>query len=130
MMGFGTTVSLPGMITPAKITEVSVDGDETKSIDQTHMLSADGYMEFDPSSLTDPGTLELSILFNPNEVPVKGVKDTITITWPVPAGGSSGATWACQGFVTKYNCTGPHDDKMTGKVSLKFSGKPTRIASS
>ena len=129
MMGFGTTVTVPG-ITIAKVLEISIDGDEQKAIDQTHMLSADGQMEFDPSVLGNPGTASLSILFNPDEVPSKGVKGAVTITWPVPTGKTNGATWGCQGFITKYTCTGPHDDKMTGKVDIQFSGKFTRTAAS
>jgi len=116
---------MPGL-TVAELKEVNWSGMENEAIESTHMASPNGWKEFDPSALTDPGELELTVNFDPDETPAfPSTKGGVTVTWPPGAGNSTGAIWECDGFVTGYEPGAPVDDKMSAKIKLKFSGEPT-----
>lgn len=98
------------------------------------------YKTYQPGDFTDPGTIEISFLYNPNEkstvtgygwpIPI-GSAETITITYPVPSGDNNGATEASQGFVTDFS--GPElaiDSVMTASATIKRSGVITFTTSS
>ena len=103
----------------ANIQDVSGPGLTRESIDVSHQGTVGG-MEFLPGDLHDPGELTFDIQFNPDtNPPVDQPIETVTITWP------SGATWAADGFMTNYEPAAPLDDKMTGSVTVKFSGDVT-----
>ena len=115
----------------AWITDANWDGIERKDIDVTNDASPSGWMQFIPSDLRDPGNLEVDLIFNPNTtLPITNAAETITVTFPVPIGGSTSATWACSGFATKIGMAAPMKDKMTLKLSIKFTGVPTFTAGS
>lgn len=125
IMGFGTAVSLPGL-TLAELKEVNWSGIENEAIESTHMASPNGWKEFDPSALTDPGELELTVNFDPDESPTfPSTKGAMSVTWPVPEGGTTGASWACDAMITGYEPGAPVDDKMSAKIKVKCSGEIT-----
>lgn len=129
IMGFGTTVTLPGLAL-AELKEVNWSGLENEAIESTHMASPNGWKEFDPSALSDAGELELTVNFDPDEAPdFPSTKGGCSVGWPAPEGATTGATWACDGMVTGYEPGAPVDDKMSAKIKVKFSGEPTFTAS-
>lgn len=126
-VGFGTTITFASGFM-AKITSVSWGGIAREPKETSHMTSTNGWRTFIPSDLKDPGELTVELQFDKNaatKTNIGGAAETITVTFPVPAGGSTAATWACSGFMTSFEMADPMDDVMTATAGLKFSGEPT-----
>lgn len=110
----------------AKIKTPSYSGLSRKAHDSSHTQTVDGWMTFFPSALKNPGELQVDILFNPNLTPpIDEDADTVRVTFPLGDGETNAAYWECEGFMTDFEWTGPHDDLETAKVTIKFSGTPT-----
>lgn len=126
---FGTTGSDAFL---AEITSINWSGLSRESIDQTHTASPDNYKEFDPSTLVDPGELEVELNFDPDtEPPIEQAKGTLTITFPLASGQISAATWAGAAFMTSIDVNGSDvAGKFTASTTWKFSGPITFTAGS
>lgn len=78
-----------------------------------------------PGDLADPGEQECEFHYNPNtQPPILNAAETITVTYPVPAGLTNGATKAGTGFVTEW--TEPdlkNNELMIAKVKVAWDGK-------
>ena len=106
----------------AQIVDVGGPGITRESVDVTHQGSVDA-MEFEPADLPDYGELTLDIHFNPDLAPpVEQPTEEVVITWP------AGATWTFDAFGTNYEQTGPINDKQTGTLTLKITGKIVRVS--
>lgn len=55
-----------------------------------------------PGDLREEGEQEFEIQYNPNSRPPIGTVQTLTLTYPVPSGLSSGGTKTGTGFVKKW----------------------------
>ncbi len=134
-IGTGTTIVFGTSGFTAQILDVNPPNLSRESIPTSHMATAApgagvvGNKTFMPGDLVDPGELTFDIHFNPDTLPpIHKVVETITITFPLPAGMSTPATWAGQGFVTNYDPADPLEDKMTGALTVKMSGGITVVA--
>ena len=128
--GFGTRITFASGFM-AEIDEVQGPGFKRASIETDHMLTPSGWITRQPSDRKDPGVVKVKICFNPDTTPpITNAAETITVTWPIPAGKTNGATWACSGFMTEFEPTAPKDGKMTGAATLEFSGIPVFTPSS
>ncbi len=129
-VGFGITLTFSSGFF-AEIT--NVDGSMSRDpVDTTHSTTTGGYKTFIPSDLIDHGEVEVELHFDPDVgtgIPIDGAAETVTITFPTPVGGSSGATWAASGFLTNFSFSAPIDDKMTANATLKLSGDITYVDS-
>lgn len=122
-IGHGCTVTFSGFV--GVYQEIDGPGLERDAVETTHMTSTSGYREFIPG-LIDAGEVTAPLNFDPNtNPPIASAAGTLTITWPIPDGGSTGATWACSAFVTSYKPTAPVDDRMTCEITWKLTGVPT-----
>ena len=120
--GFGVSISFSSTFCAA-ITNVEWSGISRKAIDTTHSATSGGSKTFIPSDIEDYGELKVDLLFNPNDAPpITGAAETVTVTFPMPAGGMSAATWAASGFLTDFQVGVPIDDVMTATATIKFSG--------
>jgi hypothetical protein len=130
-VGYGTSITY-GSGFFAQITSIQWDGLGRRAIDVTHMASPNAYMAYMPSDLKDAGTITVEILFDPDDAVLarlSAAAETITITFAVPSGGSTAATWACSGFMIEMgNIRVPLDDRMEATVKLKLTGLPTITA--
>lgn len=61
--------------------------------------------------------------------PIDAVAETITVTWPLPAGGMTGATLVGSGFMTDASFTFGMDEAMKMNAKFKYSGNLTVTAS-
>ena len=128
--GFGVSVAFASGFL-AEITAVNGPDEERKPIGTSHSATTGGDMTFQPSDLVDHGTLSVEIAISPDKTPpIKQPAETITITYPIPAGKTTAATAQFSGFMTKFSPKVPFDDKMTGTAEIKISGAITRTASS
>lgn len=124
--GCGLTITWESSFFSGVIKSASWGGISRKAIDKSSTESPNSWMEFFPGCLKDPGELTVDIIFDPDdEPPISEDAETVTVNWPIPAGMTTGAAWSCSGFMTNYEATGPHDDMLTAKVTIKFTGTPT-----
>lgn len=130
--GFGVTITFSSGFL-ALVTNVEWSGIARDAIETTHSTSTSGYRTWIPSDLKDPGELAIDLLFDPDDsplTPLTAAAATVTVTYPIPAGGSVAATWACSGFLTGFSVGIPIDDKMSAQATIKFTGVPTFTAGS
>ncbi len=121
MVGLGATVSGPGFT--GELVSVDVSGLSANAVDVTHQGSTDGYREF-LAGAKDPGEVETEVLMN-GAGPLPGQKGTLTITFPVPDGGTSGPSFSCEAILTEVSVGCPLDDRVTMTLRWKLTGKPT-----
>jgi len=136
-VGTGTTVVFGTSGFTSLITNVSWSGISREALDTSNMATAaptgDNFanMTYIPSALADPGTLELELLFDPDQAPpIDAVTETITVSYPLVVGDSTPSKWECSGFVTDFSSDAPHDGVMTASMSVKLTGNidPTAAA--
>jgi len=83
------------------------------------------YEAFIPAKLVDPGGIDISIQFDPNQQPpISGDVETISIEFATNSG-TGGGLAVVQGFVDKWSpFTGgsPTGELAKGSVGVKFTG--------
>jgi hypothetical protein len=52
-------------------------------------------------------------------------RESVTITYPIPEGGTTAGTDACSAFATEFSEAVPVEDGMTAEVTLERTGEPT-----
>jgi len=87
-----------------------------------------------PGDLIDAKPVVLEILFDPDKIPpISGAIETVTITFPKPAGKTTAAKVVGQAFVVEWSVGVPLEDRMTGTVQIEWQGgssnKPVFTAS-
>lgn len=123
--GFGASITFSSGFA-ACIRDINWSGISREAIDTTCNSTSNGAMTFMPSDLEDPGELRVDLLFNPKTTPpYTSAAETITVTFPIPAGNTTATTWAASGFMTNFEFGAPYNDLMTATATLKFSGAIT-----
>lgn len=134
--GFGTTITFQSSLFSAQLVSANISGVTREALDTTVMDTTSGAMTFIPSDLTDAGEVQVSLKFHPHtklaalKAAHSAAAETVTITFPVPSGGSAGATIACSGFMTSFNITSEMVSIITADATIKFSGVATYTAGS
>jgi hypothetical protein len=129
-VGIGTTITFGSSGFTAEITDVRITGFNRNAIETSHMgttapsTNQVGNKTFVPSKLSDPGSLAMTIHFNPNtNPPLDAVAETVTVTWPKAPADATAAYWSASGFVTSYDITAALEAVMVANLTVKFSGK-------
>ncbi len=126
-----------GTITFGTSTVLSIDilsggrsGVSSTDIETSHGGTTGGNKTYIPGDLIEPGSYDFDVLFDPeDDVDVLvAVSQTITITYPVPSGKTTGKKAAFTGWISSFDETLPIDDKMTASLSLKVAGAVTHTA--
>ena len=127
-VGTATTIAFATSSFSAEVKSIN-GGDITREdVDVTH-LGSTGYMEFQPADLVDGGSIEMEIHFDPDDQPpILGVAETITITFPLPSGMSTPATFVFTGYVNAWSWEAPLEEVMTAELTVKVDGKGTAPA--
>lgn len=126
--GFGTTITFSSGFL-AEIRNITGPSMSREFIDTSHAGTTGGYRTYIPQDLADGGELEVEMLFDPDsDPPIDGAAEAVTITWPMPSGGTTAATWAFQGALVGFDVTAPYDDLMTATARLKVLGEITVTA--
>ncbi len=95
------------------------------SIETSHMGLATEDRTFIPG-FRDAGEVTFELQFDPDETDPRSLgQNTLTLTWPLPAGQTTPANWQASAFCTEYNPSSPLDDLMTASVTFKMSGVTT-----
>lgn len=138
-LGFGLTLSMAtsGFTASARITTIT-DTIERASYDATALNTTlpsstgqYGGREYTPASLSDPGTLELVILYNQTaQIPINAEAETITLTMPTRTGVTTPASISGQGFITSASMPITTEDLIRRTISIKKTGIWTETAGS
>lgn len=118
-VGTGITITFSSGFL-AEINNVSDQGIARPAIRVTSMASTT--QEYVPGNLSDQGTLEVEINFDPaTPPPIDKPAETITIAYP------DGTQWAREGFMTNFQVQAQIDpeDKITATATLQFTGPLT-----
>ena len=128
-IGTGTTITFGTSAFTANILSVDQDDFELKVIDASHMGSVDTVTKIF-GKLVDYKEFTAEFQFDPDDQPpLDGVVETITITFPVPSGGSTGAKIAASGAITKWKFGSLLEELMTGTFTVTWTTKPGWTAS-
>lgn len=120
-IGTGTTIAFGTSSFDAELLSLNGNDISREDIDVTHMGST-AYREFMPSDLVDGGSIDMEIMFDPDEQPpINAAAETITITFPTSL--ASGATFVFTGYVNSWSWGDPLEDKMTAQLTIKVDGK-------
>lgn len=125
---FGTewSVSEDGIhyVDVADVTEIGVLDASAETIDTTTHDTTDGWRTF-IGGVKDAGELKMSINYDPSLhgsifdlLGEDGVSHRITLT------DSGAAVLDFDGIVTGFSVGAPFDDKLSGEVTVKVTGKP------
>ena len=128
-LGTGTTIVFGTSGFTAEILSLGSGGVSRDSYDTTDMATT-GSMTKSPKKLVDEGTIDIEFAFDPNlQPPISGPTETVTITFPVPAGGSTGATLIGSGFITDFSWSAELEERMTASATLTWADTPAWTAS-
>lgn len=101
-------------------------GERTRpAIDKTHLASTTPtYMAGD---LEEPGEITLTFQWDPAGTAgwyaTSTAEETVTITWPVAPGGTTAATYAGTGLVTRVKFPNLQTNQIqTGEMTVKWTG--------
>ncbi len=121
-VGTGTTIVFATSSFSADVLSVNGNDISRADIETTHMGTT-GYKTYIPSDLVEGGTVDMEFAFNPNsQPPVSGAAETITITFPIPSGGTTGATLVFTGYINSWSFGDTLEEKMTGNATIKVDG--------
>ena len=124
-VGMGTTIAFATSAFTASITNVDSSDITRNVIDKTH-LSTTGSREKMPGDLVDEGDVTFQFQFDPDaQPPIGAAAESITITFPVPAGKSTGATLIGTGFISSWTWGGidaEDSSLMTGTGVITWDG--------
>lgn len=131
---FGIALKRSDMATPtatfttiANVTNVSGPEIERETYDVTAHDSVDGWREF-IGGLKDGGEVTLEINYDPRKHDpfVADFGDTVPRDYKLTFPGTLGE-WALKLVLTGFKSEAPVDDKFTGEMKFKVSGKPVII---
>lgn len=99
-----------------------------EDVNTSHLGTTGGYETYMAGDLIEGGELSGTAIFDPDDQPtIGGAAETITLTFPTPAGGSSGATYSFSGYI---KANGPQTLETNGlmeqNLSIKVAGAITK----
>ena len=123
----GTTIAFGTSGFNAEILGFDIDFTR-EAYDTTHLGSTEHTKA--PKNLVDYGELPIRVNFDPDiTIPIDAATETITITYPLPAGGTTPATLIGSGFASGFSATADLEEKMEGVLTVTWAAKPTFTAS-
>lgn len=125
----GTTIAFATSALATEVTEMTIENFERTPVPVTHYGST-ATMEYIPARLSDTPEITFTVNYDSDEVfLINAVAELITVTLPVPPGGSTPATFVGTGFVTSESVElGDGEDAMTRELTVKYDGRATPFA--
>ena len=119
--GKGTTVTFGTSAWSADLLEVSGPEQSREAIDTTHLGSSDDNKSYIPDDFAEPGTIEITAIYDVDDglPPINGAAETITITEP------DGTTIAASGFVTASGRSRRLGERMQTTLTVQLTGDHT-----
>lgn len=118
-VGTSTTLTFGTSSYACEVLDIS--GEVSRGVvDTTHMGTTNARTKR-VVDLYDPGSITVNAHFDPEEeAPYSGAEETVTITFPLKAGDSTGPTVAGTAAVTNFSYSVPLEDKMTMSFTISF----------
>lgn len=125
-IGDGATITFGTSSFTGEFKTLQHTGVSRASVPTTHLATSPA-KTFMPGDLYDPGEISGVFAYDPDtQPPFSGVAETITLTFPVPTGKSTGATLAASGFITDFSEPSLETDtEMQANITIKLSGALT-----
>lgn len=124
--GHGATITLATSGLTYKWRKIGSPEWSREKVEDTD-LSNSNYKSYLPGDVVEPGEFEVEFVFNPTAAlpNPNAAAETITITGPVPPGGSSAASLAGTGFILSITPMPEYTTNglQVGKLRLAFDGK-------
>jgi len=122
------TPTTPVFAPIANVTNLSGPEIERETYDVTAHDSADGWREF-IGGLKDGGEVSIEVNFDPrdHQTLLADLDDTEARDYKITFPGAIGS-WAFKAFMTGISAEAPVDDKMSGEMTFKVTGKPVLTA--
>ena len=131
MADTGTGATFEFGTTPIALvfTSIEVSGLARESLDVSNLANTGG-RTFISGDLYDPGEITLEGHLDPDLgdsiiTKIGAAKENMTITFPIPAGGSTGATFQASGFLMEFEFGVPIEEEMTFTMTIKLSDDVT-----
>lgn len=122
-IGTGTSIVFVSSAFEAEVLAIDWSGIARGVVDSSHLLTVE-WRTFIPTDLVDPGEIQMEIAFDPSdEPPLHEDVERIRVTFPVPSGLVTPATWQGDGFMSGFEFNVPLEEKMTGTGTLKMTGE-------
>lgn len=119
-IGTGATITHGTTSYAVEIVSIALNDISRAVIDTSH-LGTTGARTKRVGDLYDPGSITVQAHLDPNEEPpYTTAAETVTVTFPIPSGGASGATVAGSAAVTNMSATVPLEDKMMVTYTITF----------
>lgn len=120
--GNGATVAFGTTGFTARYTGLGQIEQEVPDINKSALITTE-FEEYMPGDLAEPGEFECEFQYDPNEQPTLRTVETITVTYPVPAGLTNGATLSGSGYVKKRRLPELKNNQlMLGALTVKWDG--------
>lgn len=130
-VGTGASIAFATSSYAAEVTAISLSGQSRDPYETTNLATTGG-KTFAPGNLVMDGDIEIEFALDPDKTPpIDQAAESITITFPLPAGGISAATLIGTGFMTNYSIQMGLEEKMTGSATIRWDGatRPAYTAS-
>lgn len=131
--GQGASITLSTSALTYKWRKIGKVDNTREKVEDTDLSNAT-YKSYLPGDLAEPGEFEVEFCFNPVATlpsPV-AVAETVTITGPIPVGGTSAASLTGTGFITSITRSPEFTTNglQIGTMKIAFDGKtgPTNTA--
>jgi len=130
---FGALLKRNG-VTIAEVTEISGPGLSRETLDSTHHQSPAMWGQL-IKGIKRAGEVTLTIQYTPTASTHNAstglladfANDTTIDTYSLVFPDTGATTWSFPGIVTNFEPSAPHDDKLTGDVTIAVAGQPTLV---
>jgi len=121
--GKGSYLALEDSGWDAQWRSYSIAGESREALDVTHTRSPDGVMEFVPGGFTNPGTLDVSLTFDPESLPpIDGAAEPMRLVLVKPDS-TDALIYSGTGFLTNWSADIPEGGQLaTASVTIQKSG--------
>ena len=129
-IGDGATIAFGTSSFTGSFKTLQHTGVSRASVETTH-LGTSTAKTFMPGDLYDPGEISGSLSYDPDsQPPFSGATETVTLTVPLPAGGTTAAKVAAGWFITQFDDPSlENDNEMIASITVKLTGALTYTAS-
>ena len=119
--GKGTTITFGTSGWAADKLSLSGPDQTREAIDTTHLGSTDDNKSYIPDDFAEPGTIDFTAVYDPDDgdPPINGAAETITITEP------DGTTRAASGFISAVSYTRALGARMEVSGTIQLTGDHT-----
>lgn len=122
--GNGASITFGTTAFTGKFTQLDPGEKTLGDIEDTH-LGTTGNKTYRPEDLVEPGELTGMVQFSSDTaLPALGTVETVTLTFPIPAGLTTAATYAGTAYIKRFKVpTLENNTLQMAEITVKWTGK-------